>query len=256
MSQAADPLYRRIGNEILRRMTDGELPPGARLAPEVELARQFGVSRQTMRAALGALVREGRLERKPGRGTVVVEPKIEQRLQRFYRIEHVILARGLTLSVRVLARGRLHADDELADQACKHLELARAQEIGYLLRLRLADGIPVLLENITFPVQLCPSLLEEPDSAAHDSGIDSFYDAVAASSGLRVTRAHEVFRPVALAGYEARLLAVPSGAAAFQVERTSYSDMRPIEWRHTLARGDQFTFAVDLHNPLDDGELS
>src|SRR5579862_4685073 len=101
MSQAADPLYRRIGNEILRRMADGELPPGARLAPEVELARQFGVSRQTMRAALGALVREGRLERKPGRGTVVVEPKIEQQLKRFYRIEHVILARGLGVTVRV-----------------------------------------------------------------------------------------------------------------------------------------------------------
>jgi GntR family transcriptional regulator len=113
-----------------------------------------------------------------------------------------------------------------------------------------------LLENITFPAHLCPSLLDEPSANSHDAGIGSFYDAVAANSGLRVTRAHEIFRPVALSGYEARLLAVPSGAAALQVERTSYSGGQPIEWRHTLARGDQFTFAVDLVNPLEQGELS
>lgn len=256
MSQVADPLYRQIGNEILRRMTEGELPPGARLPPEVQLAREFGVSRQTMRAALGALVRDGRLERKPGRGTVVVQPKIEQQLRRFYRIEHVILARGMTLSVRVLARGRLHEDDELAERAAVQLELARPQEIGYLLRLRLADGIPLLLENITFPARLCPTLLEEPFPGACDLGADSFYDAVATHSGSRITRAHEVFRPVSLSGYEARLLGLPSGSAAFQIERTSYSADRAVEWRHTLARGDHFTFAVDLLNPLEQGDLS
>jgi len=122
--------------------------------------------------------------------------------------------------------------------------------------LRLADGIPLLLENITFPSQLCPSLLDEPRAGLRDEGAESFYDAVTMTSGLRVTRAHEVFRPVALSGYEARLLGVPSGAAAFQIERTSWSDARPVEWRHTLARGDQLTFAVDLVNPLEQGGLS
>lgn len=260
MTHLPDPLYRRIGHEMLRRMTEGELPPGARLPSEVELARQFGVSRQTMRAALGALVRDGRLDRKPGRGTLVVQPKVESRLQRFCRTEQIIRERGLTLTVRVLARGRLHREDELAERACAQFGLARPDEIGYLLRLRLTEGVPLLLEKITFPARLCPALLVEPGTASaphtRDPGAGSFYEALTASAALRVTHAREVFRPVMLTSYEARLLGLPSSAPAFQIERTSFAADRPIEWRRTLARGDQFTFAVDLLDPVEQGDIS
>jgi GntR family transcriptional regulator len=255
MAEATDPLYRRIGNEILRRMAAGELPPGARLPPEVDLARQFGVSRQTVRAALASLVRDGRLERKPGRGTVVLQPKIEQRLHRFYRIEHAIAGHGLSLSVRVLARGRLHRDDELAERACAQLGIANPEEIGFLLRLRLADGQPLLLESITFPQHVCPELLDEPQPGAADVGAHSFYDALAAR-GIHVTRAREVFRPVLVSGYEARLLGVATGVAAFEIERTSFAVERAFEWRQTIARGDHFSFAVDLLNPDDESGAS
>lgn len=251
----SEPLYRRIGNEILRKMAQGELPPGARLPPEIELAQQFGVSRQTMRAALGSLVRDGRLVRKPGRGTVVVAPKIEQGLQRFYRIEHILLERGLTLDVRMLARGHLRRDDELAEYACAKLGLTRPGEIAYLLRLRLAGGVPLLLETITFPAQLCPTLVEEPIPGTPDLAAESFYDTLAERAGLYVTRAREVFHPILVTGYEARLLAVPTGTPTFQIERTSFCADRPVEWRRTLARGDQFTFAVDLLNPLESGDI-
>jgi len=256
MAGATDPLYRRIGTEILRRMAAGELPPGARLEPEVVLARQFGVSRQTVRAALAALVRDGRLERKPGRGTVVLQPKIEQRLQRFYRIEHTTAACGCILAARVLARGRLQRDDELAERACAQLGLANPAEIGYLLRLRVADGLPLLLENIAFPVQVCPVLVDEPALGESDPGTRSFYDVLAARAGLDVTRAREVFRPVLVTGYVARLLGVGGGVAAFEVERTSFAVDRPIEWRQTIVRGDHFSFGIDLLNPDDESSVS
>jgi GntR family transcriptional regulator len=265
MTETADPLYRRIGAEILRRMAAGELPPGARLPPEIALARQFGVSRQTMRAALASLVHEGRLERKPGRGTVVLQPKIERRLQRLYRIERAGDGDGrdLSLAVRVLARGRLGRDDELAERACAQLGLENPEEIGYLLRLRLADGLPLLLENITFPLQRCPALLDEPAPGEPDLGARSFYDALATHGGVSITQAREVFRPALVTGYAARLLGVAPGAAAFEIERTSWGVLRtpaaverPFEWRQTIARGDQYSFAVDLLNPDDESGVS
>ncbi len=59
----------------LRRMIfDGELAPGAKLPPERELQAMLGVSRVSVREALHQLELQGLVDRRPGRGTVVVAP--------------------------------------------------------------------------------------------------------------------------------------------------------------------------------------
>jgi GntR family transcriptional repressor for pyruvate dehydrogenase complex len=59
----------------LRRMIfDGELAPGAKLPPERELQAVLGVSRVSVRQALHQLELQGLVDRRPGRGTVVVAP--------------------------------------------------------------------------------------------------------------------------------------------------------------------------------------
>jgi DNA-binding GntR family transcriptional regulator len=52
--------------------------------------------------------------------------------------------------------------------------------------------------------------------------------------------------PVALV--EAALLGTRSGAPAFQVERTTWSDDGPIEWQQAIVRGDRFLYSVELAN--------
>jgi DNA-binding GntR family transcriptional regulator len=249
MAGIVQPLHQRIGEELLRRMEQGELPLGARLAPEVELAREFGVSRQTIRAALSALARSGYLKRRRGAGTIVVRPQVEQRPHGCYHIERQGRGHSAPVITRVLARGRLQAADELAARAGAHLGIARPEDIGYLLRVRLAGGESWQLENIAFPADLCPMLLGEPPNIA--DGSVSVYAALLAHSGLRVTHAREVIRPALLTGYEARVLGVPVGLPAFQIERTSFAEARPVEWRQTLARGDRLTLSGELRDPSD-----
>lgn len=250
-ANGALPLYRRITDTFTRQIADGELPVGSLLPPEVELARRFGVSRHTMRAGLDALVRAGLLERKRGKGTVVTRPRIQQSLQQFYSIEHEMRRRGADLRTQVLARGSLDDGDELAARACEALDIDEPGRIYSLLRLRLVDGVPLLLEHLTFPAALCPALVHEPERGADDPATRSFYDVLFACTGMRVTRAHESFRPALVSGYEARLLRAPAGTPVFEVERTSYAGTVPVEWRRTLARGDRYTYSVDLLNPVD-----
>src|SRR5262249_48717512 len=50
-----------------------DLKPGERLAPERELAKQLGISRPSLRAALGSLISMGVLQSRQGSGTFLVD---------------------------------------------------------------------------------------------------------------------------------------------------------------------------------------
>ncbi|MGH3333001.1 MAG: GntR family transcriptional regulator [Nocardioidaceae bacterium] len=62
----------RVADELRRALFDGEVEPGTPLR-EVALADAMGVSRSTIREALGTLVAEGLATREPNRGVHVTE---------------------------------------------------------------------------------------------------------------------------------------------------------------------------------------
>ena len=65
------PLYRRIQGDLRARVDRGDLLPGSRIETELELMERYGVSRATIRQALGGLIAEGLLEIRRGLGTYV-----------------------------------------------------------------------------------------------------------------------------------------------------------------------------------------
>jgi len=67
----------RVAEELRRGLFDGELGPGTPLR-EVALAEALGVSRSTVREALGVLVAEGLADRVPNRGTQVRQLDADQ----------------------------------------------------------------------------------------------------------------------------------------------------------------------------------
>jgi DNA-binding LacI/PurR family transcriptional regulator len=71
--------YEQIRAKILQR--HGSSPPGSVIPPEVELAREFGVSRVTVARALNDLVREGVLDRRQGKGTFIAQKQARERTQ-------------------------------------------------------------------------------------------------------------------------------------------------------------------------------
>jgi DNA-binding FadR family transcriptional regulator len=66
-------LYRQIAEQLRTLMTAGEFIPGSRLPAERDLAKQFGVSRPSVREALIALEVEGWVEVRTGSGVYVLE---------------------------------------------------------------------------------------------------------------------------------------------------------------------------------------
>ena len=66
------PKYMALVNWIKEQVTGGELQYGDKFYSENELTGMFGISRQTVRQAVGILEQEGYVERRRGSGTYVV----------------------------------------------------------------------------------------------------------------------------------------------------------------------------------------
>ena len=69
----ADPMYRRIADELRQQIESGRMSSGSQLSTELELREEYEASRQTIRDALRWLITRGLIETRPGQGTFVVE---------------------------------------------------------------------------------------------------------------------------------------------------------------------------------------
>lgn len=78
----------RLSVDLERLILEGELLPGERLPSERDLATHLGVSRVSIRDALRELENRGMIDRKPGRGTIVLRPGENTRLlQEVFSVE-------------------------------------------------------------------------------------------------------------------------------------------------------------------------
>src|SRR3954468_16884412 len=97
------PAHAQIELALETAIERGRLSPGDRLPAERELAGRYGVSRMTLRQALGALEQRGRLVRNKGRygGTFVAEAKLE--LAGTSALSDQLRGLGLAAGARVLS---------------------------------------------------------------------------------------------------------------------------------------------------------
>jgi GntR family transcriptional repressor for pyruvate dehydrogenase complex len=78
-----DRVFEQVSNEIKKQISSGILKPGDRLPPESELARNFNVSRQTIREAMRILELSGFLSIKRGvKGGPIIENTISSRVSK------------------------------------------------------------------------------------------------------------------------------------------------------------------------------
>ena len=234
------PLHSQLEVMLRRLIESGQIAAGSVLPGELELAAQLGVSRHTVRHALGALTNDGLLRRERGRGTTGVSAPptrvIERSLSAFYAFAWETRARGAEQRSYVIERKVIAADAPLS----RRREVPRGADIERIVRVRTADDDPLVFETAYLPNELSKPL------EATVLERESIYDELERLHGLRITRARESIRPVVLSRTVARLLRSTAGAPAFSVERTTWADRGPVEWQESIVRGDRYLFSVDL----------
>ncbi len=231
----AIPLHRQIERTLAEEIRTGHWPVGGALPSEPELARRFKVSRMTVRQALGDLADHGLLIKQRGRATRVASESIAQPLGRFYAFTQEMERLGCDHS-SLLVRVGLASPSSTVSAA---LVLAAGEAVAQITLLRLLGTEPLMIETASFRATAL-TLLQSPQVTKRS--LYSLLD----EAGLKVTRATQRIRPIALTATQARLLGVRARLPAFLVQRTSYMRDMPVELRESVVRGDRYSFVAEL----------
>lgn len=141
--------YRQVEKEI-RRLID-ESGEGTRLPSERKLANLLGISFMTVRKGLQVLVDEGKIERKAGSGTFVIEQKKKRNGQANGAASLDDLRLGLIIfrESDAFAHRLLHAFDDIAqdrDLSLRHAWISEPDKAAAFRIQKLADeGVQALI---------------------------------------------------------------------------------------------------------------
>ena len=230
------PLHHQVYLDLRSALDAGEWRVGDQLPPERVLADRYGCSLITVRRALGDLARERRIERSRGRGTFVTRPPLDLDLDGTLSFTEEVQHLGHDPSTRVVVARTVPAEAAIADA----LGIAVGAPVVHLERLRMADGEPLLLEQVFLPEARFPGLL------ASDLEGGSLYELLANRYDTADVRAREALEPIALPTREAQLLGVEPHRPALLIEGLAFDRAgSPVEFARSYVRGDRTRYYVE-----------
>ena len=232
--QSPLPLWAQLRADLRRRLAAGAF--GEAFPGELALVAEYEVSRQTVRAALQELRAEGLVVSERGRRPRLAgQAVITQPLGTLYSLFASVESAGLRQTSIVRARD-MRADGVIADR----LGLEASTPLFRLERLRLAGDEPLALDTVWLPAEIAEPLLEA------DFTHTALYDELATRTGIRLDGGREHIRAVVPTRAERHLLEIPPVTGALAIDRLGHADGKPVEWRHTLIRGDRFSLLAEF----------
>lgn len=226
------PAYMRIAAELRARIDAGELPVGAPIPPERELCVELGVSRMTLRRALGMLEREGRVHRDATRGTFVSEPRVQLRLGSF---SQEVARSGRQPGAELFWAEERKADDEVA----AGLDVRPGHPVYALRRLRRSNGEPLALETTYYRADLVPGLLDGDLSG-------SLWEEVRRRFHLTLARSSAELEVIVLDAETSAHLSTTRASGGLQLTRRTFTDTGEcLEYAVDVYRADRVSLIIE-----------
>lgn len=231
------PLYHQL-KEILRSQIESQQWKAGDLIPnENQIAREYGLSRGTVREAMDDLVREGLLTRQRGRGTFVAMPKYEQDMLHLFSVHEYTKQSGHQPGSEILE----FVEEKAGGNVGSHLELPEEEPVYKIVRIRTIDGEPIMYDHVYLSVK------DFPDLKSKDIIGRSLYEILTNDYATALGKAKQTFEPVLVNPQESKLLKVEKGTAAMLIERTTYRmNCAPAVYSKIIIRGDRCKFSVEI----------
>jgi len=238
MADILQPLYARLRDALRADILQGRLQIHDKLPSEHQLGEAHGVSRITVRQALGDLEREGLITRLQGKGAYVSAPRTSQSLQRLQGMTEALTSQGQVVHNQRLSMKPVRATAQVSRQ----LALSPGEKVYRLMTLRYVDRKAVSVNCSYYPLPLGERMVRL-DLSGRD-----VIDVLEHDLGLRVTQAQLEITAVPMPLREARWLKDLEGRPALRVHRLLLDDrQRPLQIETALHRAEDFSYKLTTH---------
>lgn len=238
---AADPnknisLYLQVKNTLIKSIQNQTWRPYSLIPTELELMETFNVSRTTIRQAITMLVQEGLLEKRQGKGTIVLPMKLVGNLGRLKGFAEEVMERGLVPHSQLIRAEFL----PILSFEKTMLQLPENESVLLIERIRFANDMPIAIERSCWPEKLGRILMK------YDLNSAKYYE-ILENNDIYLKQANEKISAINATLHEADLLGIRGGEALLEMTRLSYGlDGTPMEFTKTKFRSDQYSYDIEL----------
>lgn len=228
----AIPKFKSIKNYILNSIATGEFPPGAQIPTELELSKQFGVSRMTVNRAITDLTTQKILTRTQGKGTFVLGQKLQTSPTHISDIKKEITARGNKHSSKILQLKSIHADESTA----LGLGIHTGSPVFYCQIIHYENDLSLILENRFINPIFVPDFIHQDFETITPSGY------LLEKHGL--SRMEQTIEAIACSESDAKLLEIGEGEPCLYIARRSWDKHNIISIANFIAPGTRYKYFI------------
>lgn len=233
--EKAVPLYNQLIQQLMDEIKNN-MKAGDKLPSEREICQTYQVSRTTVRLALNELEELGYIYKHHGKGTFVSNLWQQMNdLSNEYSFTEHMKGLGKVPRTEVLEFSITYPNPVVA----KGLQVNEDDEVYKLVRLRIADDLPMMYEISYIPCKIFKGLTLEMIQEK------PLYNIFAQDYQKDIKYADEEFSASLVKEKEAKYLAVNVGDPCLRIERQTYcQDNYIIEFTLSVARSDQFVYRI------------
>ncbi|MGQ8336854.1 GntR family transcriptional regulator [Sunxiuqinia sp. A32] len=232
--KSTTPLHTQAELYLRELIAEKEYQNGKLLPSEVELSKQMGISRNTLRHSLNKLVNEGLLVRKKGFGTKVATKGISGRAKNWLSFSQEMKALGMTVHNFELHISWVEPERDVLS----FFELGAGTKIFSLERLRGKENFPF----VYFVSYFNPSI----GISGNDDFSKPLYEILEEKYNVKATLSYEEISAIKATPFLCKKLNVSPDEPVLFRKRFVYDENKnPIEFNYGYYRGDSFVYTVE-----------
>lgn len=231
------PAYMEIHDLIKKKIQDGTYPASQLLPTEPELEKIYHVSRTTIRSAMDMLKEEGYVEIKQGRGTMVLDHKTIQDLNKVTSVTESLRRRGFVVRTKSMYIDLVPADEILRNE----LNIAAGDLVTRIQRIQLINDKPIAIMKNYIPSPMVPDLVK------YTNQFSGLYQFLEKQYQLEISSASDKIFAKSADFSESEMLAVHPGTALLCIRRICYQEKLPFCVDDVRIIGDQYELAISTN---------